>query len=109
MMNANLMRFECWLTDAITLDEAKADMEENVRDAVEEMQEMAFWRIFPDLKGKYDKTKTIHFDALALTKDWLFGKDTVADVDWKKLEIESYEQLYIWLKAKSWQVISKCQ
>lgn len=107
-MNANIMRLETWIVDAQILDEAKVDMDENVRDAVEEMQEMAFWRIFPELKGKYDKIKHSHFDALALVKDWAFGKDSVSDANWKKLEIETIEQLYIYLKAKPWEVVSPC-
>lgn len=102
MTNVNISRLESWIVDAQILDEAKVDMEETVRDAVEEMQEMAFWRIFPNLKGKYDRTKSIYFGAIDYVKDWAFGKDTVADVDWKKLEIDSIEQLYIWLKAKTW-------
>lgn len=109
MTNVNITRLESWIIDAQILDEAKVDMEETVRDAVEEMQEMAFWRIFPELKGKYDRTKSIYFSAIDYVKDWAFGHDTVADVDWKNLEINSIEQLYIWLKAKSWEVIKSCQ
>lgn len=104
MMNENITRLELWAIDAITLDEAKPDMEEDTRNAVEAMEEMAFWRIFPELKGKYDKVKHTYFDAFAYVKDYIFGKDTVSDVDWKKLEIADLNMLYIWLKAKKWEV-----
>ena len=103
-MNINVTRLETWIIDAQILDEAKVDMEETVRDAVEEMEEMAFWRIFPDLKSFYDKVKHSYFTAMEYVRDWAFGKDTVSDVDWKALEIESIEQLYIWLKTKSWAI-----
>lgn len=103
-MNENITRLELWAIDAITLDEAKVDMEENVRDAVEAMEEMAFWRIFPDLKGKYDKVKNTFFDAYAYVRDYILGKDTVSDVDWKKLEIGDLNMLYIYIKNKSWEV-----
>lgn len=105
MKNENLDRLNFWAIDAITLDEAKADMEENVRDAVEAMEEMAFWRIFPDYKTKYDKVKNHMFNALDYVRDWVFGATTVSDVDWKKLEINSLEQLYIWIKTKNWEVV----
>lgn len=102
-MNENITRLELWAIDAITLDEAKVNMEEEVRDAVEAMEEMAFWRIFPELKGKYDKVKNFYFDAYHYVRDWVFGKDTASDVDWHKKEVETIEQLYTWLRAKPWQ------
>lgn len=105
MKNVNIDRFEIWAIDAITLDQAKPEMEDDVRSAVEGMEEMAFWRIFPDLKGKYDKVKNTYFDALAYAKDYIFGEDTVSDVDWKKLEIVDTNMLYIWLKSKNWEVV----
>lgn len=105
MTNTNITRLELWAIDSITLDEAKVDMEDDVRDAVEAMEEMAFWRIFPELKGKYDKVKNTYFDAHAYVRDYILGKDTASDVDWKKLEIADLNMLYIWLKAKKWEVI----
>ena len=103
-MNANIMRLESWVIDAQILDEAKVDMDETVRDAVEEMQEMAFWRIFPDLKPFYDKVKFSYFTAIDYVRDWAFGKDTVSDIDWKALEIDTIEQLYTWLRTKNWAI-----
>lgn len=105
MNNPNIDRLNFWAIDAITLDNAKPDMDEDTRNAVEAMEEMAFWRIFPELKGKYDKVKHTYFDAFAYVRDYIFGKDTVADADWKKLEIGSIEMLYIWLKSKKWEVV----
>lgn len=102
MKNINIDRLNAWAIDAHILDEAKPDMQDEVRDAVEEMQEMAFWRIFPELKGKYDKVKNTYFDAHAYVKDYIFGKDTAHDVDWDKIGIETTNELYIWLKAKKW-------
>lgn len=102
MTNENITRLELWAIDAITLDKAKVNMEDDVRDAVEAMEEMAFWRIFPELKGKYDKVKNTYFDAYHYVRDYILGKDTVSDVDWKKLEIVDLNMLYIWLKAKKW-------
>lgn len=102
MKNENMTRLEMWAIDAITLDEAKVEMEEDVRNAVEGMEEMAFWRIFPELKSKYDKVKNTWFNAYDYVRDYIFGKDTVSDVDWEKLEIVDTNMLYIWLKSKRW-------
>lgn len=102
MKNANIERLNAWAIDAHILDEAKVDMNEGVREAVEEMQEMAFWRIFPELKGKYDKIKNTWFDAFAYVKDYVFGKETVADIKWDEAGVETLNELYIWLKAKKW-------
>lgn len=102
MKNANIERLNAWAIDAHILDEAKVEMNNEVREAVEEMQEMAFWRIFPELKGKYDKIKNTWFDAFAYVKDYVFGKETIADIKWDETGVETLNELYIWLKAKKW-------
>lgn len=102
MKNINIARLEMWAINAITLDEVKVGMDDDSKEALEAMEEMALWRIFPELKGKWDRVKGEWFDAYAYVKDYVFGKDTASDIDWKKLEIEDLSMLYIWLKSKRW-------
>lgn len=97
-------KMNAWID--LTKETIESAYDVTIEEQLKLREEWLFNAWFPNLKNHYDRRKGGLISALEYVRDWCYGEldGYVTDVPWEDLEIETREEMIVWLKTKSWDI-----